>query len=361
MVKRGAPVAPSRTMRHLSVPRQETQQILSQLKAEFALPQGARVQPDPSDSKRTLIPVKEGAESELLSRYPMVHAEPLTPSPRTYRDHLNSFLSDREIASIEWPTRHEFVGDLILIKLDSKQREYGEIIGQAMLMQHARTRAVFEDRGVVGEYRVRDLNLLAVRDGFDSTSRTQIIESGHQLWTDPSTVYYSARLSREREGTLECAKNLRDMLNRSISVCDPYAGVGPSLAPLVNEPGLLSNLFASDLNPAAVELLRENISASYAEIECTDARTLHERNELCGKFDLLLVNIPHDTLEHLPHLLPLLNDGGTVRGWAVIEEEDLQAAREVLANTLGKSVEIEVRRSYSATANLCRFESKIHH
>ena len=177
----------------------------------------------------------------------------------------------------------------------------------------------------------------------------------------PLTVYYSARLSREREGTLECAKNLRDMLNRSISVCYPYAGVGPSLAPLVNEPGLLSNLSASDLNPAAVELLRENISASYAEIECTDARTLHERNELCGKFDLLLVNIPHATLEHLPHLLPLLNDGGTVRGWAVIEEEDLQAAREVLANTLGKSVEIEVRRSYSATANLCRFESKIHH
>ena len=64
-------------MRHLSVPRQETQQILSQLKAEFALPQGARVQPDPSDSKRTLIPVKEGTESELLSRYPVVHAEPL--------------------------------------------------------------------------------------------------------------------------------------------------------------------------------------------------------------------------------------------------------------------------------------------
>ena len=359
MVKREAPVAPSRTMRHLSVPRQETQQILSQLKAEFALPQGARVQTDPSNSKRTLIPVKEGIDSELLSLYPVVHVEPLTPSPRTYRDHLASFLSESEITSIEWPTRHEFVGDLILIKLDSKQREYGEIIGQAMLMQHARTRAVFEDRGVVGEYRVRDLNLLAVRDGFDSTTRTRIIESGHHLWTDPSTVYFSARLSREREGTLECAKKLRATLNRPISVCDPYAGVGPSLAPLVNEPDLLSKLFASDLNPAAVELLRENISADYVETECVDARTLHERSELCGKFDLLLVNIPHDTLEHLPDLLPLLNDGGTVRGWAVIEEEDLQDARESLANTLGESVEIEVRRSYSATANLCRFESKI--
>ena len=71
------------------------------------------------------------------------------------------------------------------------------------------------------------------------------------------------------------------------------------------------------------------------------------------------MNIPHDTLEHLPDLLPLLNDGGTVRGWAVIEEEDLQDAQESLANILGESVEIEVRRSYSATANLCRFESKI--
>ncbi|MEE2759354.1 MAG: hypothetical protein VYA86_05180 [Candidatus Thermoplasmatota archaeon] len=346
-------------MRHLSVPRQETERILSQLKAESALPEGARVQIDPSDSNRTLIPVKDESATELLTRYPVIQAEPPTPVPRTYRDHLSSILSGDEIASIEWPTRHEFVGDLILIKLDAQQRAYGKAIGEAMLMQHTRTRAVFEDRGVIGQFRVRDLNLLAVRDGFDSTSRTRIIESGHHLWTDPSTVYYSARLSHERQGTLECAKKLRESLGRPISVCDPYAGVGPSLVPLVKEPDLLSDFFASDLNPQAVAFLQENISTELATLECVDALTLQERTELRGKFDLLLVNIPHDTLEHLPNLLPLLNEGGTVRGWAVIEGEDFENAKSTLSEMLGETVEIEVRRSYSATANLCRFESKI--
>ena len=359
MVKRGAPVAPSSTMRHLSVPRRETQDILQQLKAGGDLPEGARVQPDPSDSNRTLIPIKESSMTELLSIYPVTEAEPPTLPPKTYNDHLSTFLSDIEIESIEWPSRHEFIGDLILIKLDTDQRPFGEAIGKAMLIQHPRTRAVFEDRGVMGEFRVRDLHLLAVREGFDPTTRTRILESGQYLWTDPARVYYSARLSRERQGTFECAKKLSEALKRPISVCDPYAGVGPSLAPLVKEPGLLSELFASDLNPQATDLLRENISTELATIECADARLLHQRSELCGKFDLLLVNIPHDTLEHLPTLMPLLNDGGVVRGWAVIEDEEFQAATKTLQEIVGQEVEIEVRRSYSASANLCRFESKV--
>lgn len=359
MVKRGAPVAPSSTMRHLSVPRRETQQIIQQLKAGGDLPEGARVQPDPSDSNRTLIPIKEASTTELLSIYPVTEAEPQTSPPKTYHEHLSKFLSDREIASIDWPSRHEFIGDLILIKLETDQRTFGKAIGKAMLMQHPRTRAVFEDRGVVGEFRVRDLSFLAVRQGFDSTTRTRVLESGQYLWTDPAKVYYSARLSREREGTLECAKKICKALKRPISVCDPYAGVGPSLAPLVKEPGLVSELFASDLNPQATELLRENISTDIATIDCADARLLHQRSELRGRFDLLLVNIPHDTLEHLPTLMPLLNDGGVVRGWVVVEDENLEVATKTLQEIVGQAVEIEARRSYSASANLCRFESKL--
>ena len=127
----------------------------------------------------------------------------------------------------------------------------------------------------------------------------------------------------------------------------------------VNEPGLLSELFASDLNPQATDLLRENISTELATIECADARLLHQRSELRGKFDLLLVNIPHDTLEHLPTLMPLLNDGGVVRGWVVVEDENIEVATKTLQEIVGQAVEIEVRRSYSASANLCRFESKL--
>ena len=121
----------ARAMRHLSVPSQETQRILSQLKAESALPEGARVQSDPSDSDRRLIPVNEGSETDLLSKYPVILVETKPPLPRTYRDHLPSILSVSELESIEWPSRHEFIGDLILIKLDNQQRTFGKEIGQA--------------------------------------------------------------------------------------------------------------------------------------------------------------------------------------------------------------------------------------
>ena len=142
------------------------------------------------------------------------------------------------------------------------------------------------------------------------------------MWTDPTTVYYSSRLSHEREGTLDCATNLHRELARPLSICDPYAGVGPSLKPLVSTSGLVGELFAGDLNPAAVEFLRENISHPEAIIECANALELKDRPEMCEIFDLLLVNIPHDSVEHLTQLMPLLRPQGIIRSWAKEEDKE---------------------------------------
>jgi len=345
-------------MRHLSVPSQETQRVLQSLKAESALPEGARVRTDPVHPERRLIPFTDTLSQTTIDQYPVVEIDTDPPPARTYKDHLSEMLPHDIASSTEWPTRHEFVGDLILMKLDDNQREFGPTIGEALLRQHSRTRAVFEDAGVTGTYRVRALKLLAVRDGQDSTTRTRIVEGGHHLWTDPTAVYYSSRLSHEREGTLECAKKLRQELGRPLAICDPYAGVGPSLLPLVAEPDLLGDLFAGDLNPAAVELLRENISHPEAIIECIDARELKARPEMYQRYDLLLVNIPHNTLAHLPSLIPLVRPNGIVRGWAVIEDEEFESAQLQLCSILGPEASFEIRRSYSASANLCRFEAR---
>ena len=345
-------------MLHLSVPSQDTQHILSLLKAEKALPEGARVQLDPTDETRRLIPFIGTISNEDLTQFAVIDVE-AKPSPaRTYRDHLSLILDSHIVESTEWPTRHEFVGDLILIKLDENQRKYGSEIGGALLTQHARTRAVFEDRGVKGAFRVRDLELLAVREGEEATTRTTIIEGGHRLETDPSKVYFSTRLSHEREGTIECATKLRESRGKPLAICDPYAGVGPSILPLITVPGLVGELFVGDLNPSAVELLRDNIDYPSATIECVDARELKDRPEMCNKFDLLLVNIPHDSLAHLSSLTPLVKEHGIVRGWAVIEDDDFENAKKHLKEIFDNTYTIEIRRSYSATANLCRFEGE---
>jgi tRNA G37 N-methylase Trm5 len=345
-------------MLHLRVPSQETQHVLLLLKAESALPERARVRVDTSDANYRLIPFTQDSPPKKVAHYPVLDIAVEPPAARNYRDHLRELLPANIVEATEWPTRHEFVGDLILMKLEEYQRPFGNTIGKALLLQNARTRAVFEDRGVIGTFRVRDLKLLAVRDDESDSTRTKIIEGGHHLWTDPATVYYSSRLSHEREGTLACAKNLSQELGRPLSICDPYAGVGPSLRPLIVEPNLVAELFAGDLNPAAVEFLRENITHPAATIECADARELKHRPEMLENYDLLLVNIPHDSLQHLSHLLPLLRPNGVVRGWAIIEDEDFDNSMQHLHSMFGEGVNLEIRRSYSATANLCRFETR---
>ena len=117
-------------MRHLSVPSQDTQRVLLQLKAESALPEGARVRSDPDDSGRRLIPFIDTSSQTIAAQYPVIDIDVDPPPARTYRDHLEDFLPAEIIASTEWPTRHEFVGDLILIKLDENQRQHGPTIGQ---------------------------------------------------------------------------------------------------------------------------------------------------------------------------------------------------------------------------------------
>ena len=343
-------------MQHLSVPSAETEKILQTLQSGGNLPESARVITNPDEPGHRLIPFIGILAGDLLEY--QVHEIDTKPSPKSYRDHLQHILPVEIFESIDWPTRHEFIGDLILIKLDEMQRQYGTEIAQAFLHQHTRVRAVFEDRGVTGQFRVRDLFLLGVRNGENPTTHTFLTEGGHKIAVDPSKVYYSSRLSTEREGTLDCARRLSVELGRPLSICDPYAGVGPSIVPLLSESDLVGELFVNDMNPATTEFLKMNIKHPNVTIECTDARQLKQRDELSESFDLLLMNIPHDTISHLPELLPLLRKGGIVRGWAVIENSDFESASNYLTQILGHNVNVEIRRSYSATANLCRFEAK---
>ena len=58
---------------------------------------------------------------------------------------------------------------------------------------------------------------------------------------------------------------------------------------------------------------------------CKDARTWKDEPELRGKADVVLVNLPHDSFEHLPDLFPLFvpHGEGLLRGWAIIERTSI--------------------------------------
>ena len=151
---------------------------------------------------------------------------------------------------------------------------------------------------------------------------------------------------------------------------------------LIKRRGLVGELLASDLNPDAVELLFDNLhrwgapnmpkeSTPLSEVSpgwrvgVADALTLAQDGDLVGSFDLLLVNLPHDTMEHLPPLLSLLRRGSPplVRGWVVAADDDLPELHSHLVQLLHPVLDgypiplLEKRRQYNATEWLCRFEA----
>ena len=370
----------SSDMRHLSVPSADTAKILETLRDDQCLPKGARIIADPSDESRRLIPIIDdgGALNRVSERYeyPIIEAEQPDTSPRSYREQLDTYIGVDEVERLSdhWPMRHEILGDLILVKIPEEVLQYEAAIAQAMLAQHTRIRMVMKDEGVSGEYRVRQLTPLAERVEstinvyFDHNPdcRTQVKESGYKYWVDPTKAYFSARLSKEREDTIASCQTLREKVGHKLRICDPYAGVGPALVPLLAEDDLIELAWGSDLNPDAVVLMEENLSAyDHVEIQCKDALSLATDPKLKGQFDVLLINIPHSTLSHLASVIPLLKESSPtlLRGWVVVEDNRIAATEEEIREIIPTNSELEfsTRRSYSVAHLLCRFEVKINH
>ena len=359
-------------MRHLRVPSAETQHWLELCRTQNWLQKGAGVLSLEGGLKG--IPLSETAppeSDECWSNNSIFSAQGLIKGPEHWSEHLDQKLL-QDIGE-ELPNSYEIQGDILIVKLEQQTRQYGNQIAEAMLKQLPSVRLVCADNGVIGEFRVRDLEPLASRNE-DISTITQIKENGVLISTDPAKVYFSARLSKEREDNLSVAKKLMKQLSRPLRICDPYAGVGPSLASLLTEDNLVSECYAGDLNPASFELLKGNIEhfiskspniLNELEIKNIDARKWKDELGNEHKIDYLLVNLPHHSIEHLPELLPLLSTehSTVIRGWAIIDRESLALQEGNITSMIelaGGNVEYircsEVK-GFSSSKIFMRFES----
>ena len=343
----------AKTMRHLRVPSRETSLWRDKLASKKWLSNGHGIH-NLGDYRG--IPLNESAPTSI-DGLEILELEPLSSGPQHWTQRLDSELyhNYREF----WPMSHDQMGDVLIVKIPAQISQYSKEIGKAMLDQHSSARIACADNGVKGEFRVRDLTILATKDG--ESTKTKVREHGNEFWIDPSLVYYSPRLATERLENLETAKQLSMNFGRRIDVCDPYAGVGPALVPLAKMTDYIDKIYASDLNPHAAELLRENLPGHI--ISCADARTLSDIHPECC--DLLLVNLPHESIEHLPDLMGLLKKGHEVviRGWAILPINSIDDAekqiRHHLAETQILSLSINQKKSYASDIAYVGIEAHI--
>ena len=363
----------ARAMRHLSVPRNQTQVWLERCKAKQWLGQTGVIHLSETERGIPLNDVAPDDGDPCWEGLCSVDIEPNSRGPMHWRERLPARL--QELPESIWPSAYETQGDVLMLKLEDEAAPHAEAIAHAMLEQMPNVRVVCADAGVTGDFRVRDLQPIAWR-AEDATTQTHVREHGFNILVDPSEVYYSSRLSHQRLGTLEAVRHHRQQVGRALVVADPYAGVGPSLPLLLTEPNLVSGYLVGDLNPKAVELLQQNLNVwtgkhpfalEPATVVCKDARTWKDTPLLTKKADVVLVNLPHNSFEHLPDLFDLFSRGtmGLLRGWAIVERstvEDLEGQLEALvmkAGGLPSETRVAEIKGFSTTKCFVVFQTTI--
>ena len=400
MVKRAAPLPIMNVMRHISVPNRQVEQALGLIREHNLLAPGMHVFAT-EDGESRLIPLDFGAPLSLpvgLVDFEVVEHEG-KPDERADSDwwgYLRELLGEEMVErhGEAWPSSHEFFGDMMIVRLDDEVADYSQQIAIAKLQSHPHIRLVLSDRGVLGELRIRDLTPIGVRHDNEiisenipedlTSTRVMVRESGRSILCDPTRAYFSTKLQSERLESLALAKELRSLLGRPLRICDPFCGVGPALATLLGEPDLVSEALASDLNPAAVEMLFDNLRrwdrrdypsdpTSLSQVHpdrlvgVADATSLPSDPQISGNWDLLLVNLPHRTIELLPVLVPLLDTRtpSLIRGRVIVAESEIDAANATIRSALPNRLEgtpepaLRIKRDYSSTLRLCSFEAWI--
>ncbi|QLG28714.1 class I SAM-dependent methyltransferase family protein [Halorarum halophilum] len=200
---------------------------------------------------------------------------------------------------------------------------------------------------VRGEYRIRDWEVLA-GDGTETVHR----EYGHEFLLDIAEVYFSPRLATERHRVVE-------QVAAGERAFDMFAGVGPFAIPMAVRG---AEVVACDVNPRAVEYLRENarrngVSENLTAIE-GDVREVAA--EYDGWADRVVMNLPHSANEFLDTAVTLAGDDCVLHLYDIQHEDDPfgpgeRAVRAVAGDEYEVTVETErVVRSYAPhEVNVC--------
>jgi len=182
------------------------------------------------------------------------------------------------------PRAIDFIGAIAIVEIPSELTDHKKLIGEALLEAHKQTSTVLAKSGVVGGvYRIRDFEVIA---GPNKTA-TVHQEYGCVYHVDVAKAYFSPRLSSEHNRVASQVKS-------GETVVDLFAGVGPFAIPIAKNQKDV-RIYAVDVNPDAVALLKRNVAVNRAEKQVFpvlgDARQV-VKDQLLEKADRVIMNLP---------------------------------------------------------------------
>jgi len=285
--------------RCLAVPRKRAQAAKAALSALGLLRKDLR---PGHDAQTVYLPMKEGeyaGEGRLCEH----DFDPGAHRWTNYRERARVPPEEKNLL----PRAFDVIGKVIIIKIPDGLERYREEIGRALLLARPEARSVALDRGVRGEERVRQLEVIAGEPDLETVH----VEHGLRFALDPSKVYFSPRLATER-------LRVTGLVKEGESVLDMFAGVGPFSIHIAKR-AKPSVVRAADINPVAIEYLKRNIRLN--KVSGVEP-ILSDSSKLQGKIppaDRIIMNLPHSAFGFLPVALRLLRPGGTIHLYEIFD------------------------------------------
>ncbi len=284
------------------VPRAEGENIRKKLSEAGLLRLDARIS---SDGDNIFIPV---TGSTGLG-YPVREMEvEYVERPKHYIELLKMPPGLMELL----PSSFDIVGDIFVLKLIDELLPHAKDIAEALLATNTNAKVVTLDRGVKGEFRTRDLEILA---GEKRTTTVQK-EYGLRYEMDLATVYFSPRLATER-------KRIADLCRPGERVMDMFCGVGP-FSIMLAATGKPGSVYAIDKNSYAINYIIKNIQLNKIK---NLSPMLGDAKDIAPKLprpDRIIMNLPHSAIDFLDIALDIVNPGGTIHLYLIMESDALE-------------------------------------
>lgn len=215
---------------------------------------------------------------------------------------LSEILPSKEITYVH--NSYDIIGDIAIIRTSEKTAKHNKDIAQAIMTTHSNVKTVLAQTSAVkGEFRLKKLKHIAG----EKKTRTSHRESGCLFNVDVEKCYFSPRLVHERIRIAEQVKNGEVVVNM-------FAGVG-SFSVLIAKHAKTRKVYSIDVNPIAVECMRENIRVNgvFGKVVpiLGDAKEVIQ-GKLRRIADRVLMPLPEKTLEYLPYAQLALKKSG---GW----------------------------------------------
>jgi len=270
----------------LRVKKDNAEEIRSYLIAENILNEDYKIC---NDGKFVFFPLKENIEiDKTLGQVVEININAKNKKFCSYKDFLR--IPSDLLGFL--PSSFDVIGSIILVKLASNLFDYRLEIGNALLKANKNVRTVCAVKNVVGEFRTRDLEVIAGEDNFLTVHK----EYNIKFFVDVDKTYFSPRLANER-------KRIAGLVGNNEIICDMFAGVAP-FSIMISKFANPGRIVAIDKNEYACDLANRNIRLNNVldkievfNYDASDIDLVFRNKNIV--FDRVIMNLPFKSIDFL--------------------------------------------------------------